>query len=80
MDRVAIGRELKRLRGAKTIQEVADATGINPSTLGMYEIGERIPRDEIKIILANFYKTTVQDIFYAHDITVIDNDGGVTHE
>ena len=69
MDAVAIGRELKRLRGSRTIQEVSDATGIAPSTLGMYEIGERIPRDNNKITIANYYGLTVQDIFFANAIT-----------
>ncbi|WP_423748200.1 hypothetical protein [Bacillus cereus] len=30
----------------------------------MYENGQRIPRDNIKIKLANFYGVTVQTIFF----------------
>ena len=69
MDAVMIGKELKKLRGSKTIQEVSEALGISPSTLGMYEIGERVPRDNIKITIANYYGKTVQEIFFADNIT-----------
>ena len=30
----------------------------------MYETGKRIPRDEIKIKLADYYQKTVQQIFF----------------
>ena len=69
MDAVKIGKKLKELRGNRTIQEISDATGISPSTLGMYEIGERIPRDDNKITLANFYGMSVEDVFFAQEIT-----------
>lgn len=39
----------------------------------MYEIGERIPRDNNKIILAAYYGTTVQELFYTDHITVSDS-------
>lgn len=64
-----IGRRLKHLRGGRTIQEIADATGIDSSTIGMYEIGQRIPRDDNKITLANFFGMTVQELFYDQQIT-----------
>ena len=51
------------LRGKKSQSEVAKAIGIATSTLGMYETGQRIPRDGIKIALAKYYGTTVQKIF-----------------
>lgn len=73
LNAVEIGRELRRRRGARTIQEVSDATGINTSTLGMYEIGERIPRDNNKIVLAEYYGTTVQELFYTDHITDSDS-------
>ena len=69
MDAVMIGRKLKRLRGARTIQEIADATGIDSSTIGMYEIGQRVPRDNNKITLANYFGLTVQELFYDQQIT-----------
>lgn len=69
MDAIVIGRKLKSLRGARTIQEIADATGIDPSTIGMYEIGQRVPRDNNKITLANYFGLTVQELFYDQQIT-----------
>lgn len=69
LDAVAIGRKLKQLRGSRTIQEVSDATGIDTSTIGMYEIGQRVPRDNNKITLADFYGLTVQELFYDQEIT-----------
>lgn len=65
MDAIAIGMELVRLRGSRTQEEVAKALGISLSAIGMYERGERIPRDEIKIAIAKYYDKTVQSIFFA---------------
>ena len=64
-DRKIIGERLRNLRGSSTIAEVSQACGISASALSMYESGERIPRDEIKIKLARFFKVKVEDIFYA---------------
>lgn len=64
MDAILIGKRLMQLRGGKTQEEVAKALGISVSAVGMYERGDRIPRDEIKIAFAKYYDTTVQSIFY----------------
>lgn len=65
MDSVMIGKRLIDLRGERTQQEVANAVGISISAVGMYERGERVPRDEIKKKLAEFFGQSVQSIFYA---------------
>lgn len=59
-----IGIKLKLLRGEKSQSEVAEEVGITPSALSMYENGERIPKDEIKIKIADYYEKSVQEIFY----------------
>ena len=59
-----IGKRLLELRGEKSQAEVAQAGGISDSALSMYECGERIPRDSVKGKLAQYYKTTVQKIFF----------------
>lgn len=59
-----IGKRLLELRGEKSQAEVAQAVGISDSALSMYECGERIPRDSVKVKLAKYYKTTVQKIFF----------------
>ena len=53
--RDVIAKRLLKLRGEKSREEVARANGISASALAMYEIGERIPRDEIKVSLAKYY-------------------------
>ena len=64
-----IGKRLLELRGEKSQAEVAQAVGISDSALSMYECGERIPRDSVKVKLAQYYKTTVQKIFFTEDVT-----------
>ena len=59
-----IGEKLKELRGEQSLQKVASDIGITTSALSNYEQGLRIPRDEIKLKLANYYNSTVQIIFY----------------
>jgi putative transcriptional regulator len=65
LDRRKIGRKLVQLRGNKTREEVAADLKISCSALGMYEQGNRIPRDEIKIRIASYYNKTVQEIFFS---------------
>ena len=65
MDRKQIAEKLVELRGEKTQAEVAENVGISLSELAMYETGKRIPRDEIKIRLANYYGTTVESLFFS---------------
>ncbi|GIN39004.1 helix-turn-helix transcriptional regulator [Heyndrickxia oleronia] len=64
MDKKLIGQKLLDLRGDKSRDEVATAINISISALQMYENGQRIPRDEIKVKLAEYYNSTVQDIFF----------------
>lgn len=64
MDPKKIGERLTELRGEKTQGAVAKELGISDSALSMYECGERIPRDTIKIKIAKFYNRTVDEIFF----------------
>ena len=64
MDAVIIGKRLAALRGKKTQEEVAKAVGISTSAMSMYENGERIPRDTVKLRLAKYYERSVQSIFF----------------
>ncbi|CCZ94007.1 putative uncharacterized protein [Coprococcus eutactus CAG:665] len=66
MDKEVIAKRLISLRGDKTQVDVAKALGISQSTYAMYETGKRVPTDEIKIKIAAYYNTTVQDIFFKH--------------
>lgn len=62
-----ITRDLRSLRGKRTIREVSTAIGVSPSALSMYESGARTPRDEIKAVLAAYYGTTVGDLFFGEE-------------
>ena len=64
MDSHVIGQTLIKLRGNRTQEEVAKAIGISKSALSMYERGERIPRDNIKIRISENYKKPIHKIFF----------------
>ncbi len=64
MDAKCIGEKLVRLRGKRTQEEVAKELKISTSTLSMYERGERIPRDNIKIRIAAYYNKPICSIFF----------------
>lgn len=68
MDTTNIGSKLVKLRGNRTQEQVANAVGISVSALSMYECGERIPRDPIKIKLARYYGQSVQAIFFDQEL------------
>ena len=63
-DPVKIGQRLSNLRGNRTLKEVANAVGISVSALAMYETGKRVPRDEIKVMLARYFNTSVEAVFF----------------
>jgi DNA-binding XRE family transcriptional regulator len=64
---MTFGEKLKNLRISceKTQAEVAKAIDVSQSAYCMYETGERVPRDEIKIRIAKYYGRTVNTILYA---------------
>ena len=64
-----IGQRLKalRIKKKKTISEVAAAVNISPSALSMYECDQRVPRDNIKIALADYYKKPIGKIFFVQN-------------
>ena len=49
------GMILRKLRGDRTQEEIAAILGITKSSWAMYERDERVPRDEVKIRIANFF-------------------------
>lgn len=64
MDKEEIGKRLREKRGTISQAEVAQAIGVTPMAISLYESGERIPRDEVKIRLAQYYGCTVDSIFF----------------
>lgn len=65
IDPVQLGKRLRVLRGIRTRAQVERETGISQARLGNYEHGIRIPNDQAKVILSNFYGMSVQELFYA---------------
>lgn len=61
---MTVAERLIYARGDIPRETVAKALGISVSAIAMYENGARVPRDEVKVKLANYYKMSVQDLFY----------------
>ena len=61
-----IGKKMLDLRKEKqeTAEQMAEALGISQSAVAMYENGKRIPRDEIKIRIAEHFGVSVESIFF----------------
>ena len=59
-----LGKRLKELRGDRNREKVAEAVGNSSSALGMYECNKRIPRDDVKKKLADFYNVSIQQLFF----------------
>lgn len=67
LNKKQIGITLTELRGDESRLLVAEAIGISNSALQMYENGKRVPRDEIKVKIANYYNRSVQEIFFENE-------------
>ena len=65
IDRKKVGERLAKLRGKRTQREGAEALGISPAAVAMYESGRRMPVDEMKVAIARYYHRTVQTIFFS---------------
>lgn len=57
---------LRKLRGERSQTQIAEALGITKSSWAMYERGERIPRDEVKVKISQFFGVSVQEIFFGN--------------
>lgn len=68
INKKAVGQRLKKLRGDTPKEIVCEDVGISTSALAMYETGERMPRDEIKVALARRYNTSIEALFFAEAV------------
>lgn len=66
MDKKSIGEKISELRNKMNItqKELGNAVGISSTSIAMYELNERIPRDEIKKRIATYFNVSVQDLFF----------------
>lgn len=65
-----LANRLRELRGNRSRNDVAQALGISCSAIALYENGERIPRDHIKVSMAEYYGVTVGDLFFDEESCV----------
>lgn len=64
MKTVAERVKAARVEKGVSIEDVAKGCGVSVSAIQMYECGQRIPRDSIKIAMADYFGKTVQDLFF----------------
>lgn len=66
MDAVQIGSRIRTLREGQNLshESLANGLGVSMSAVAMYETGKRIPRDEIKIRIADYFHVPVESIFF----------------
>ena len=74
MDNALIATRLKALRGSRTQKDVAGYIGVGQSTYAMYETGERVPSDGVKMRIAQLYRRSVQSIFFKGMVTESENE------
>ena len=62
---VIIGQRIKSLREELGLsrEQFSNEVGITLSAVSMYENGQRIPRDEIKVKIARVLKTSIEALF-----------------
>ena len=53
-----------RTSKGSSIKEAAEACGTSEKAIMEYESGKRVPRDDIKIALADYYGERVSDLFF----------------
>lgn len=68
MNAEVIGEKIKNLREKNNIsrENFANAVEISQSALSMYENGQRIPRDEVKLRIARFFNTSIEGLFFTN--------------
>ncbi len=61
-----VGERIRTLREKKKYSQetLAKMTGVAVSTICMYETGERIPRDEVKVKISNALGKSIHYIFF----------------
>ena len=61
-----VGKTLSELRikKKKSRLEMARDIGVSKSAIAMYERGERIPKDSIKVKIAAYFQKSVESIFF----------------
>lgn len=66
LDAKVIGGRIKKLREDMNISrnQLCKDADISLSALTMYETGQRVPRDEVKLRLSRCLNTSLEGLFY----------------
>lgn len=73
LDAKKIGMRIKKLRedmGASR-EDLALKVDVTERAIVSYELGERIPRDVIKVKLSEYLNVTVSDLFYLEETNTL---------
>ena len=65
MKKKTTGQKLKSLRGKRSRKDLASELGVSVSAVTMYELDERIPKDEVKKKYAKIFNSTVEALFFS---------------
>lgn len=70
IDRKIIGKKLRELREQRgeSVSDLGKKIGVSESTIYMYEQGERMPRDAIKVLLIKHFGIS-SDFFLTQNLT-----------
>lgn len=71
MNRKDSGKKIMDLRAQRGMSRatLAREIGVSEAAVQYYETGQRGPRDDIKVKIANLFGVSVMDIFYADNPT-----------
>ena len=53
-----------RLEKGMTQAQLAEKCGVSDAAIQMYEIGQRVPRDSVKKVMAEVLEKPIQDLFF----------------
>ena len=69
MDAKKVGQKLASLRKSRNLtkKQVSKDTGCSYKSICSYEYGTRIPNDDVKQKLANYFNASVVDIFFDNE-------------
>ena len=67
---MTVGNKISQLRNEKKVtrSDLSKAIGVSRSAIAMYERGERIPKDSIKVKIAAFFGKSVESIFFVNQL------------
>lgn len=64
INRAGIAEKLRKLRGNRPVEEIALYLGVTSSAVMMYERGDRVPKDTVKVKYAELTGISVQTLFF----------------